>query len=176
MTHNYLSAIVYLITRFSLSILAISLMVIAIAPPVGGQSSTATLSGIVLDPNDAAVPGATVIVVNTETKRLYQANTDRTGHFVITLLPPDRYSVTVEQEGFAKLEIKDLVLNVNGQLSIPVHLNVGEISETVTVEGTALIQTESAAVSTVIDNQFVKNLPLNGRSFGSLIELHPALS
>jgi hypothetical protein len=154
-------------------VLVIGLMVFGIVPAAYAQSSTATLSGIVLDPNDAAIPEATVTVVSTETKLRHQVNTDREGRFVVVLLPPDRYSATVQRQGFAILEIKDLILNVNDQRSMQVHLKVGEISESVTVEGASLVQTESAAVSTVVDHQFVENLPLNGRSFGSLLELTP---
>lgn len=157
------------------SILFIALMVIGIVPAAFAQSSTATLSGIVLDPKDAAVPEATVTVVSTETKRRKQVTTDREGRFVVVLLPPDRYSVNIQRQGFAMVEIRDLILNVNDQRSIRVRLQIGQITESVTVEGSSLVQTESAAVSTVVDHQFIENLPLNGRSFGSLIELAPGV-
>jgi hypothetical protein len=127
----------------------------------------------VLDANDAVVPDASVTVVSIEKKLQRQVNTDREGRFAIALLPPDRYSVTIQRQGFATVEIKDLILNVNDQRSIRIHLKVGQISESVTVEGSSLIQTESAVVSTLVDRQFASELPLNGRTFDALIRLVP---
>ena len=157
------------------SILIITLLVIGIVPAASAQSSTATLGGIVLDSNNGAVPDAIVTVVSMETKLRREVTTDREGGFVVALLLPDRYSVTVQRQGFAMVEIRDLILNVNDQRSIRVHLQIGQITESVTVEGASLVQTESAAVSTVVDHQFIENLPLNGRSFGALIELTPGV-
>jgi len=97
------------------------------------------------------------------------------GYFVIPLLPPDRYTVTAQHQGFATVEIKDVVLNVNDQRSLRIELKVGQLSESITVEGPQLVKTESAAVSALIDRQFVENLPLNGRSFSTLIELTPGV-
>src|SRR5262249_35634773 len=78
-------------------------------------------------------------------------------------------------QGFAAVEIQDVVLNVNDQRALKIRLKVGQVKEVVFVDGTPLIQTESAAVSTVINRQFVENLPLNGRSFTTLIELTPGV-
>jgi len=142
-------------------------------PPAGAQSATATLSGIVLDQNDAVVPDATVTVVSTSKKLRRDVTTDREGRFVVTLLPPDRYSATIQQQGFSIVEIKDLIINVNDQRSIRIQLKLGQISESVAVEGASLTQTESAVVSTLVDRQFAGELPLNGRTFDALIRLVP---
>jgi hypothetical protein len=152
--------------------LFIGTMLIGIAA-VHAQSSTATLSGIVLDPNDAVVNDATVTVVSIGKKLRRQVTTDREGRFVVPLLPPDRYSATIQRQGFAVVEIKDLILNVNAQRSVRIHLKVGQISESVTVEGASLAQTESAGVSTLVDRQFANELPLNGRTFDALLRLVP---
>jgi hypothetical protein len=137
------------------------------------QSSTAILYGGVLDPQGAAVSGVEITVTNVETSLRRSTTTDKAGYFVIPLLSPGRYVVRAQRKGFATLKISNVVVRVNDQLALNLQLRVGQISESVTVEGTSLIQTESAAVSTVVDHQFVENLPLNGRSFGSLIELTP---
>ena len=137
------------------------------------QSSTATLSGIVVDANDAVVAGATVTVVSIGKKLRREVTTDREGLFVVPLLPPDRYSATIQRQGFAIVEIKDLILNVSDQRSIRIHLRVGQISESVTVESPSNMQTESAVVSTLIDRQFANELPLNGRTFDALLRLVP---
>src|SRR5574341_165541 len=72
---------------------------------VRGQSATATLSGTVEDANGAVVPGANVTVTNEATRLTRQSTTDKEGSFVITLLPPSTYSVTVEAQGFAPLRV-----------------------------------------------------------------------
>lgn len=137
------------------------------------QSSTATLSGTVSDPEGAVLTDVDIAVINLETSLRRKTITDKAGYFVMPLLPPGRYVVTAQRQGFATFRINNVVLSVNDQLALKIQLQVGQISESVTVEGASLIQTESAAVSTVVDRRLVENLPLNGRSFGSLIELTP---
>lgn len=140
---------------------------------VHAQSSTATLSGICLDPNGAVVPDVTVEVVNANTKLRRQATTDSEGHFAVPLLPPGRYDLKVQRQGFETVAIESVVLNVSDQRSLRIQLTVGQISETVIIRGASLIQTESAAVSTLVDRQFAGDLPLNGRTFDALLRLTP---
>lgn len=141
--------------------------------PAHVQSATATLAGTVVDEKDALVAEVDITVTNVDTGLQRGVITNSHGYFVVPLLPPGRYDVTAKRQGFATLEVRSVVLNVNDQRALKLQLTVGRISETVIVDGVSLIQTESAAVSTVIDRQFVENLPLNGRSFSTLIELTP---
>lgn len=137
------------------------------------QSSTATLSGIVTDETDAAIVGARIKVSNVETGFERVVITDEGGSFVVPLLPPSTYFVRVERTGFALFEARNVVLNVNDNLTLKVRLKVGEVGATVTVDETQSLIDESPAVSTVINRQFAENLPLNGRSIQSLIALTP---
>lgn len=139
------------------------------------QTATATLSGTVTDERGAIVPGASITVTNPATGLQRRATTSDNGSFTIPLLPPSTYTVLVERQGFAPAKIADVVLNVTEQRSLQIQLKVGNIGETVTVQATSGVQTESAAVSTVVNRQFVENLPLNGRSFQSLISLTPGV-
>jgi Carboxypeptidase regulatory-like domain/TonB dependent receptor len=139
------------------------------------QSAMATLSGTVVDEKDAVITDADVAVTNADTGLQRHGITNSHGYFVIPLLPPGHYNVSVKHQGFASLEVNEVTLNVNDQRALKLQLKVGPISESVIVKGTSLIQTESAAVSTVVDRQFVENLPLNGRSFSTLIELTPGV-
>jgi len=139
---------------------------------VSGQSATATLSGTVEDQSGAMVAGASIMALNLSTRLQREATTNAQGFFTIPLLPPSTYTVTVRRDGFAPLEVKDVALNVGDQRAIQIQLKVGKVDETVTVQANNSIQ-ESAAVGTVVDRQFVANLPLNGRSFQSLITLTP---
>ena len=135
------------------------------------QSTTATLSGTVSDSDGAVLADVNIAITNDETSIRRETVTDKLGYFVVPLLSPGRYVVMAQRQGFATFEIKNVVLRVNDQLALKFQLKIGQISESVTVDGASVIQTESSAVSTVIDQHFVENLPLNGRSFGSLIEL-----
>src|SRR5260370_12415070 len=89
-----------------------------------GQSATATLSGTVEDPNGAAVPGATVTVENPATGLQRQAITSSAGYFTFPPLPPSTYTVRVEGQGFAPLEISNVVLNVVDQKALLIKLQV----------------------------------------------------
>jgi hypothetical protein len=139
------------------------------------QSSTATLSGTVEDQRGAIVAGASIALVNVAqgSQRLMTSNNE--GRFVFPSLAPGQYSLTATRTGFAPVEVKNITLNVNDQVTLRITLVVGEISQSVEVlEGASLIN-ESAEVATVVDRQFVANLPLNGRSFQSLLTLTPGV-
>lgn len=140
------------------------------------QAPGGTISGVVRDPSSAVVAGASVIVANAATGVQYTAKTNGDGLYVVPNLPPGLYRVQVSKIGFKTLIKPDITLNVQDALAINFTLPIGAASVTVTVTGGApLINTQSAAVSTVIDRQFVENLPLNGRSFNTLLQLTPGV-
>ncbi|MEW6210704.1 MAG: carboxypeptidase regulatory-like domain-containing protein [Acidobacteriota bacterium] len=146
-----------------------------VAATVRLQAATATLSGTVLDESGAVISNVDITITSVGTGFRRQAATNSEGYFAVSLLPPDHYTVIARHEGFATVEIKGVVLNVNDQRSLRIQLKVGQVSESITVEGATLVKTESAAVSTLVDRRFVENLPLNGRSFNTLIELTPGV-
>ncbi len=89
---------------------------------------------------------------------------------------PAPIAIEIEKTGFKKLLKPEVILHVQDALEINFELTLGSVSETVTVEGGApLVNTESGTVSTVVDRTFVANLPLNGRSFQSLITMTPGV-
>jgi len=140
------------------------------------QSTTATVSGIVLDPTGAAIAAADIELVNDETGLHFPGATNREGIYAIPNLPPGPYRMQISKIGFKTLIKPDIVLTTHDALALNFTLPIGAASETLTVEGgSPLVQTESAAVSTVIDQQFVGNLPLNGRSFNTLLQLTPGV-
>ena len=144
--------------------------------PVLAQSSNGTISGIVRDPSGAVIPSAEVIIVNDATGIRYSTITNTEGIYVVPNLPAGPYRIQVAKIGFNTMIKPDIVLSVQDALAINFTLPVGAASETVTVPGGApLINTDSAAVSTVIDREFVENLPLNGRSFNTLLQLTPGV-
>jgi hypothetical protein len=144
--------------------------------PLSAQSPNGTINGLVLDPAGRAIAGADIVIVNDLTRVKYFSKTNGEGIYVVPNLPPGPYRLQVSKIGFNTLIKPDIVLNVQDALSITFTLPIGAVSETITVEGGApLINTESGAVGTVVDRQFVENLPLNGRSFNTLLQLTPGV-
>jgi hypothetical protein len=140
------------------------------------QSPTGTISGIVTDPSGAAIAGAEIIVVNDATRVQVVSTSNDEGIYVVPNLIPGNYRVQVSKDGFKTIIKPDIVVNVQDALAINFALPLGAVSEIITIEGGApLVNTESAAVGTVIDRQFVENLPLNGRSFNTLLQLTPGV-
>ena len=141
---------------------------------VSAQSANGTISGLVLDPSGSVIVGADVTAVNDATRVEYSTKTNNEGIYVIPNLPAGSYRLQVSNVGFKTLIKPDIVLNVQDALAINFTLPIGAASETVTVTGGApLVNTQSGSVSTVIDRNFVESLPLNGRSFNTLLQLTP---
>ena len=146
------------------------------ASRAAAQSPNGSISGIVLDPSGGVIVGADLVAVNDATRVQYTSKTNGEGIYVVPNLPPGTYRLQVSKIGFKTLIKPDIILNVQDALAINFTLPIGAASETVTVEaGAPLVNTESATVSTVVDRQFAENLPMNGRSFQTLIELTPGV-
>ncbi|MBV9928040.1 MAG: TonB-dependent receptor [Acidobacteria bacterium] len=140
------------------------------------QSTNASLTGRIADPAKALLVGATVAAVRADTNARYEATTDGSGEYHLANLPPGVYRVEIEKAGFKKVVKPGVTLHVQDALELDFEMTLGSLSETVTVEaGAPPINTESAAASTVVDRTFVENLPLNGRSFQTLITLTPGV-
>lgn len=151
-------------------------LVVLTAFPLLAQSPNGTINGQVLDASNRVIQGADVLVINEVTGVKYSTKTNQEGIYVVPNLPPGPYRLQVSKLGFKTIVKPDIILNVQDALSINFALPVGATFETVTVQGGApLVNTESAAVSTVVDRQFVANLPLNGRSFNTLMQLTPGV-
>ena len=127
------------------------------------------------DPTDAVIAGAECKITNLETNVSTITTTNHDGIYVIPNLRPATYQLTIQKEGFRTVVQPNLQLYVQDAVNENFRLALGLVSETSTVMGTPLLQTDSAAVSTVVDQQFVHNMPLNGRSFQSLIALTPGV-
>jgi hypothetical protein len=146
------------------------------ASSVLAQSPNGYISGIVLDPSRRAIVGADVLAVNDDTGVQFVAHTNADGIYVLPNLPPGPYRLQVSKVGFKALIKPDIVLSVQDALSINFNLPIGAFSDSITVQGGApLVNTQSASVSTVVDRQLVENLPLNGRSFNTLLQLTPGV-
>lgn len=148
----------------------------ALAVRLLAQSPYGNINGLVSDQSDAAIGDAEIVAVNDVTGVQYSSKTNREGMYVLPSLPPGPYRVQVSKIGFKTLIKPDVTLNVQDSLAINFTLLVGALHEIVTVQGgVPLVNTESAAISTVVDQSYVENMPLNGRSFQDLVLLTPGI-
>jgi hypothetical protein len=149
---------------------------VSLALPLAAQSTNGTINGRVLDPSNKVIGGADILVISDATGVQYSGKTNEDGIYAVPNLPPGAYRLQVSKRGFKTLIKPDIVLNIQDALSINFTLPVGAAFEIVTVEGGAsMINTTDASVSTVVDQTYVKNMPLNGRSFQDLILLTPGV-
>jgi hypothetical protein len=160
-------------SRELLFLLVVSLLFTA---SVLAQSPNGTINGLVLDPSGKPIAAAEIMIVGDATGVQYPGKTNDEGIYVVTNLPPGPYRLQVSKVGFKTLIKPDITLNVQDALAISFTLPIGAVSETITVEGgAAIIDTQDGTVSTVVDRQFAENLPMNGRSFQTLIQLTPGV-
>jgi hypothetical protein len=155
------------------------LFALAIFAPVfaNAQVATAELSGTVLDSSGAVVTNANVIATNTSTNVARKTVTDSSGNYLITLLPPGTYDVSVEATGFRKLVQTGITLEINQQARLDLTLQVGQVTEVTEVSAQApLLQSDSSSLGTVVNQKLVNQLPLNGRNFIQLATLSPGVN
>jgi hypothetical protein len=140
--------------------------------PAMAQTTTATISGEVTDPNGAKVPGAKITATNVQTNIARSITTDEDGRFLISELAPGPYEVLVEQQGFSKELRRGLVLTVGRDAVVNFSLKVGSITQQVEISGDApLVNTTSSEVSALVSERTIKELPLNGRDLFQLATL-----
>jgi Carboxypeptidase regulatory-like domain len=155
-----------------------ALLVLFLLSAVGAfaQTENARISGRVTDLTGAVIVGAECKITNVETDVSVITATNEDGIYVLLDLHPATYRLTIQKEGFRTVVQPSLQLYVQDAVNENFTLAIGPASESVTVlSDTFGVRTDSAAVSTVVDDQFVQNMPLNGRSFQPLIALAPGI-
>lgn len=140
------------------------------------QAGNASLTGFIQDSSKAFIPGVQVIAVNTDTNQQFETVTNKDGSYTISSLPVGPYRMQIEKVGFRTILKEGLFLHTQDVLQINFDMAVGSTAESVTVtSGGNNINTTDAAVGTVIDRQFVQDIPMNGRSFQTLVLLSPGV-
>src|SRR5216684_3767360 len=136
----------------------------------------AAVTGLVTDPNGRSVPGVKIGITNLGTNIEATTTTNDQGIYRVPALQPGIYRITLLKDGFKSIVKSGIELHVQDVASINFELQIGSVNETVTVEaGASMINTTDASVGTVIDQTYVKNMPLNGRSFQDLVLLTPGV-
>ena len=160
------------------AVLAVSLGYLC--PLAAQDGSTGAIRGTVVDPANARVAGAGVLVINPDTAFSRRVITDAEGRFSADLLPPGTYDVTVNATGisnaFAILRRKAVQVELGGASELELKLTL-QAGETVDVSGeTPLVDTKKSEISNVIGEQSIQELPLNGRRFSDLALLTPGVT
>jgi hypothetical protein len=163
-----------------MSLRRLSLLVFAllIATPIVAvaQTSTSRITGRVVDSKQASIAGANVTITNEATGVSQTQTTTEAGVYAFEALPVGNYSVTVEQTGFKKFLKTGNHLEVNNPLTLDVVMEVGQVSEVVTVQGgPEQLQTANATLGNVVEQKAIETLPLNGRNPLTLLLLEPGV-
>ncbi len=142
--------------------------------PMLHAQETASIVGTVTDQSGALLTGAQVTLVNEATHFTRVVETNTSGQYVASAIPTGSYAITVDKTGFKKLQRTGVQLTLASTLTVDLQLSVGAMTQTVAVTGTApLLQTQSAAVSGLVDSRQMLALPLVSRDFTDLVLLTP---
>src|SRR5215213_4956537 len=159
------------------TIISLLTLLFAISGAALGQEETAaTVSGLVTDSTGAVIAGATVVITNDSNRQERRIQTNDDGQFVISPLVPGTYTLTVEQPNFKKYVESSLTLNAKDRRQINIVMEVGSVSEQVTVTSEQNVVQDSPTGQTLISGTQVLEIPLQNRDFTKLLELAPGVS
>jgi outer membrane receptor protein involved in Fe transport len=147
---------------------------LSFAPPAFAQAVYGSIAGTVSDPSGGMLPGVTVTITNLDRKTVDAVITNEAGQYVKDRLLPGLYEVKVELQGFKQMVYSDIQVNVDTQTRLDVPLQVGALTEAVTVTGfSPLLKTDRADVATSFDTKQITDLPVLDRNFTKFILLTP---
>lgn len=165
---------VFTAARRILQILLIATGLLLLQQSASAQQ--AQISGTVRDPSDAVISGASVELVQVATKDRWDLRTNDQGRYVASSLPPGEFRIIARAKDFETRVLEGVRVEVAAKLTIDLTMKIGTETQSVTVEaGAVQLNTVDASLSTVVDQGFVSNIPLNGRSFQSLLTLIPGV-
>lgn len=160
--------------RTGAGILGLTLLLVA---GIAWASIVGTISGTVTDQTGAIVPGAAVLIRDTETGIQHSMRTDSAGFYSFPALPVGHYDVVITANGFKQYRETGLVLNVNENIRVDARLQVGEIQQQVSVSSSIVhVATASTQMGETIASAKMARLPLNGRSYTDLLALQPGVA
>jgi hypothetical protein len=156
----------------------IVLVVLLFGPsPKAFAGVTASILGTVRDPTGASVAGASVTATNIDTHVAQAVTSNGAGFYTFPALQPGRYNVSINYSGFREFKQTGVTLNVNDVVTVDVTLQVGHVSDVVSVSSDELrVETASTQMGEVIEAKQITTVPLNGRSYTDLLALQPGVS
>jgi hypothetical protein len=155
-------------------IVVVILILFGCASAVMGQTGTATLSGIVTDESGGLIVKAELELKSADRGFVTTTKSNNDGIYVFTGIFPGAYQITIRKAGFKQVDFVDLVLNTQDHVQQNFRLQVGSMSESVTINAWPdAMPTDNAAIGLLVGRDFIDNMPLNGRSLWDLIGLTP---
>lgn len=160
-------------TRYLLSLCSIAAFCVL---PVAAQTFTGSISGIVTDPSGAGISGTEVTVTDLERNTTLKSTSNESGFYLVSPVPPGKYRISAEKTGFRKFVVDKFPISTQQKASVDIVLQIGQISESVTVSGSAqLLEANTSTLSSVIENKKIIDLPMNGRNVFTLAALSPGV-
>jgi len=157
-------------------LLTVVFLLLCFIPLYSGAQVSASLSGRVVDPTGAAVPGATITATDSDTGAVRTAETNLSGMYQLLSLPVGRYEVRAKKDGFAEAVRTGILLVVGQAATADMSLKIGQVTEEVKVESNvSMVNTTTQDISGLVGEKEVKALPLNGRSYDLLVTLNPGI-
>lgn len=154
----------------------VSLLLLTAGLPLWGQTQTGSISGTVTDPSGAVIPGVQLTLTDAERGTVRTAVSDDGGRYQFLRLPSSTYDLRAELTGFRTFLAENIRLQVRDEFTVDVTLEIGEITEVVTVSGAAsVVNLRQAEVGKVVQNKDIIDLPLNGRNALQLAQLQPGV-
>ena len=166
--------------RLRLAILGLlsSILCLGMAGPQAlAQVTTGDVLGTVTDQSGAVIPGAKITLINLGTGIKQTTQSNEAGEYIFNLLQPGSFSVEIEASGFKKVVYANVALAAGDRLREDGKMQSGTVEQTVEVDATPpLLQTDSSTVSSVVTQQAVQDLPLNGRNFINLVTIQAGVN
>ncbi len=165
--------------RFGSSLCLVVLLCLALMSPalLFGQAYFGTVSGELTDPTGAVVPGATVVLSDTQKGFVFNTTSDSSGRYLFRTIPPGVYTVSAQAKGFDTARSANVKVDINQNVTANLNLKVAGTSQTVQVDAQPqAIQTEDAETGQVVNRRFINNLPLIDRNVIALTSLAPGVT
>ncbi|MGH9476064.1 MAG: TonB-dependent receptor domain-containing protein [Terriglobales bacterium] len=161
------------VIRFATSVLCVMLL----SPAFAQTSATGLIVGRVTDPSGALIPGATATITSLATGAVRHAQANAVGTYTVPLLPPGNYLVSVSAQGFKTLANTGIAVHAATTTTVNAALQLGQASQTVTVEaGANMLKTESSANGGTINQTTIVGLPLVNRNYTQILQLNPGVA
>jgi len=155
-----------------LGLIAFAMTLSSLAPLFG--QTFGEFQGTVADPSGAVIAGAKVSVTNTSTGATREVETNASGSYNVPFLNPGVYNITAELEGFSTAQVSNRILEVGDVQEVNLTLTIGAVTEVIEVQaGAQMLDTSDTAIGTVIDQERIVELPINGRNYLNLVKLSP---